>query len=337
MKNKGLYLLFVVLAVLALVIYFTDKQGTLKKELRDFAVEDTSSVTRIFLVDKENRSITLDRKGKSKWAVNGKYIARQDAVNILLETMAAVDVKSPVSKSSLSNVIRQLAGKSVKVEIYKGEEQVKVYYVGGPTQDQTGTYMILQNSSVPFVTHKPGFFGYLSVRYFTDEDLWRDNIIFSYSFSEIAQIIVRHPLFPMQSFSVYKVGNNNFRVEDSQGNEVSGIENQYIKEFFARYRNVKAESFLKNFKPHQLDSLLKITPLCVLSVIDAGNDTNSISLYRRPNFQHYLDGGGNELPFDPDAMYGLINKTNEVVICQYFVFDPLMVFLSDSKKNKPVL
>jgi hypothetical protein len=48
---------------------------------------------------------------------------------------------------------------------------VKQYYVGHATQDNTGTYMLLTNPETdknyedPFVTHIPGFDGFLSTRY----------------------------------------------------------------------------------------------------------------------------------------------------------------------------
>ena len=324
MKNKWVYIIFSILAIIALVIYFSNHSGTIKKELRDFAVEDTSSITKIFMVDKDNIQVTLDRKEACKWMVNGKYYARPDAMKVLLETIASVDVKSPVGKAALPNVIKQLATHSVKVEIYKGSELSKVYYIGGATQDQTGTYMVLENSSVPFITHKPGFMGYLTGRYFTDEEMWRDNAVFLYSFKDIASVEVKISSTPEKSFTALNEGNNVFSLLDNQGKSVNGYDAQLVKEYMAGFKKVRCESYSKAFTPQRLDSLLKTQPIGSLSVTNRKGEVNKLKLYFRPNFSEALDDKGNILPYDPDAMYGVLNDDKQVVVCQYFVFDPLM-------------
>ena len=70
-----------------------------------------------------------------------------------------------------------------KVEIFTtdGENPIKTWYVGSSTKDHLGTYMLLQNkqqkSSVPYITYKPGFYGTLDVRFFTNWKEWRSSNI----------------------------------------------------------------------------------------------------------------------------------------------------------------
>jgi hypothetical protein len=335
MKNKWVYLIFLILAVIAVLIYFSNHNGTIKKELRDFAVEDTASITKIFMVDKENIQVTLDRKEAGKWMVNNKYFVRPDAIKVLLGTIASIDVKSPVGKTALPNVIKQIATQSVKVEIYKGSECVKVYYVGGTTQDQTGTYMVLENSSVPFVVEKPGFAGYLTGRYFTDETMWRDNSIFLYSFNDIASVSVRINTNPDKSFTIINDGNNSFKLLDNKNNPMNGFDNQVAKEYIAGFKKVRCESYSNKFSPQRLDSLLKTQPIGSLSVTNRKGEVNTLKLYYRPNFSQVTDDDGKILPFDPDAMYGVLPGDKQVVVCQYFVFDPLMKDISYFFKKTP--
>ncbi len=338
MKSKITLIIFIVLLAISAVIYFTNNSGTIKKELRDFTVKDTSSVTKIFLADKANNKVTLTRE-KGHWKVNNKYYARPDAINILLQTIATVDVKSPVSKSSLKNVIKRLATKSTKVEIYKGEELTKVYYVGEATPDQSGTYFVLENSSVPFINQIPGFTGYLSIRYFTDEILWRDNSIFLYSFQDINSVSVNLKAKPAQAFTVFNDGNNTFRLQDVNKKEITGFEPLTVKEFIARFKKVKCESYLDEFFPKKrLDSLLNIQPIATILITNKKGELNSIKLYNRPNIGESHDDNGNLLPFNPEAMYGILQDNKQVVSCQYFVFDQLMkdisyFFKKRSQKN----
>ena len=192
MNKKNLrYLILVLLVILVLVVVATQNKSTIKKELRDFAVEDTALVDKIFLVDKENQSILLERT-TDHWVLNSEYVARQDLVNILLKTMYRIQVKEPVAKAAQENIIKSLAVKSTKVEIYQKGKRVKVYYVGGPTQDSYGTYMIIENSSSPFVVEIPGFRGYLSTRFSTLEYEWKAQTVFAISLEHLQEVTVEN-------------------------------------------------------------------------------------------------------------------------------------------------
>ena len=61
-KNK--VLLIVLALMLAATGYFvyTYKGSTINKELSDFAVDDTASINKIFLADKDGKQITLTKQ-----------------------------------------------------------------------------------------------------------------------------------------------------------------------------------------------------------------------------------------------------------------------------------
>ncbi len=174
-RNRIAIILVIILGSVSLWLVLNNKKSTLKKGLRDFALEDTASVTKLFLADKNNRSITLEKQKPGIWRLNNKFFARNDAVNLLLETMKRVEVKSPVGKNAKDVIIKALAAAGVKIEAYNKDKLVKLYYVGSETQDMLGTYMLLadpitlENSSVPYITYIPGFDGYLTPRFFTIE------------------------------------------------------------------------------------------------------------------------------------------------------------------------
>src|SRR3972149_10537431 len=170
-KNRLTIIITIALAIIAAYLLYTSKKGTIRQELKDFAVEDTSAITKIFMVDMRNNQVTLQKEKPGNWAVNGKYRARNDLIDVLLKTMKNLQVKSPVARAAHDNMVKQLATGAVKVEIYQNNNTNpgKVYYVGGATQDKYGTYMLLENSSEPFIMSLPYFSGYLTTRYNTDE------------------------------------------------------------------------------------------------------------------------------------------------------------------------
>ena len=84
-----LYVLIVLTALTGGVWWFTmeDKGALASIEGTDFAIADTSAVDKIFIADMDGQSVTLTRPAKgSLWDVNGRFKAREDAVDLLLKT-----------------------------------------------------------------------------------------------------------------------------------------------------------------------------------------------------------------------------------------------------------
>src|SRR6185312_12300142 len=199
-KNRTTVIITIILLVVAMYfIFFRSGFSTLGGKDNDFAVQDTASITKITLADKQNRTIVLTRVSKSQWRVNDDYFVRSDAINTLLETIRLVAVKTLIDQKQWDHVIKDLATNSTKVEIYAGDKKIKEYYVGDATADNLGTYMLLVNPSndenykQPYVTYIPGFDGFLTTRYFTLEDRWRDRVILRYYPNEIKSVTLSYP------------------------------------------------------------------------------------------------------------------------------------------------
>lgn len=332
-RNRIIIISVVVLSIIALYLYFSSTKGTIKKELRDFAVEDTASITKVFLVDKRNMTVSLEKKNR-KWYVNDKHLARLDLVQILLKTIKRVDVKAPVANAAMKNIITSLAAKSTKVEIYSGEELLKTYYVGGPTPDQHGTYMLLENSSRPFVMNIPGFRGYLTTRFITDEYQWRSQAIFNNNYNEIKSVTVKNYEKPENSFKLTNNQQNTYSLFSlTNNNEVSNYDTVEVKKFFSRFRHINFDKFLVNTAEDKLDSLLNINPYYEISLEDFNKKSTSITIYKRPNYEEIQDDDGELYNFDVDNLYGLINNKSELVLIQYYVFDQLFKDIQDFTKT----
>ncbi len=332
-QSRIILFLVIVLVIISVVLYFNNTNSTIKKELRDFAVEDTSVITKIFMVNKANEQVVLERKN-TYWEVNGKYIARKDAVNMLLKTINRLEVKSPVPKSAHNTVIRNLSSKSIKVEIYTQDKLIRKYYVGGPTADQYGTYMLIENSSVPFIMHIPGFNGYLSTRYFIQEDLWRSTQIFNYRFNEIMSVTVEIPQAPSQSFKVYNYGDNSFALERLNNNKmIENFDTVAVKKYIAYYKNVSFQAILDKLEKNRKDSIIASKPFYIFTVEDINGIKHSLKTYKMPAFDDMLvDDSGNKLDFDPDQCYGYVDD-KDLVSVQYYNIDPLFKEIDDFLKK----
>jgi len=324
MKNKHIYILLLILLIIASIMYFSKKDSTIRRELRDFAVKDTSLVHKIFMTNKENNTVLLERKD-FHWQVNSQYKARQDGINVLLRTIGRMAVKSPVSKSSQANIITQLATNSTKVEIYdKHDKLIKVFYVGSATSDNQGTYMVLENSSVPFIMHLPGFFGYLSSRFFIDEHLWRCKEIVNYNYHDIASVNITYPSNKNKSYTAYKDGPNQFRLIDANNNSITNFDTIALKEYFGRFRNINYESLLYDFPIFIKDSIFKSVPYAKIKINDINNSSIELNTWIRPNIEENLKWDGTSYESDPDRMWSVLPNDTHIITLQFFVLDPIL-------------
>lgn len=331
-KNTLILFLFITLVFLATYLYFTKDSGTIRKELSDFAVEDTASISKIFLVDNAGKSILLERKNDTEWILNGKYIAREDAVNGLLIAVKRITVKTPVPKTAFENVVKQIAASHVKIEIYLQEEKpAKSYYVGHNNPDHNGTYMLLENSSVPFLMHIEGFRGFLSPRYFTNENEWRSTAIFSYGYGEISSIKLEYPEKPGNSFIITDAGNVQFRLTSLETNtDITPYDTAALVQYMALFKKIHFEGFEETKKQSFKDSVLSAIPMQIFTVTDKSGRTKTLKTFLKPPPEGATNIRGEPLKSDLDRFYGWIDDKDFVVL-QYFVFDPLIKTIEDFK------
>ena len=335
MNNKIIIGIIVLLGAVAGYLFLRQGQGTIKPELKDFAVKDTASITKIFLVDKAQKSVTLTRINKGRWKVNQKYYARRDLINVLLKTINLLEVKSPVSKTSRSNVITRLASGATKVEIYQGEElPSKVYYVGGATQNTMGTYMLIEGSSEPFITHVPSFFGYLSTRYATQLDLWRDKTFIDLQFKDIQHVQLEFPGDPTYSFSILNKGNWDFELRSLYNDSVVlDYDTVGLRVYLTGFKNIQFEGFEKEKDQHYIDSIFESRPVHALTVETIDGHVNYMQAYLKPDEEDRLDINGEPMLYDVDRLYARINGGKELVTIQYYVFDNIILGLPDFLKG----
>ena len=315
---------------MAVYLFNKEDNSTLKGELSDFAVEDTAAIDKIFLADKADKTILLERNEAGGWMLNGKYRARQDAVNNLLYTIKEVSVRTPVPKNAFENIIKNIAGKSVKVEIYQGgDDPVKTYYVGSSNQDHSGTYMLIENSSVPFVTHLEGHYGNLGPRYFINENDWRSHVIFNYQLEAIKSIEVTYPSDPASNILIAQNEEGAFGLVDpSDMSFIPNIDSAGFFRYINLFKRVNFEGFEETKSESYIDSIINTEPEVIYAVTNQLGVRKEVKAYKKPVPEGYEDYDGNAINYDLDRLYAHIDGRDFVII-QYYVFDPMTLKRSD--------
>ncbi|MBK9637397.1 MAG: DUF4340 domain-containing protein [Bacteroidetes bacterium] len=327
-KNKNVWIVFVLLAAVACGLWYFESNKSIKGELKDFAVADTSSIDKIFLADKEGRTVTLVREASNRWKVNGKFLAREDAIQNLLATIKNVEVRSPVGKNLYNNTMKLMASKSVKIEIYSQDEIIKTYYVGHPTMDNLGTFMYLEGSSVPFITFIPGFNGFLSTRYFASEPEWRDKSIFRFDPRRIVEVEVNDRARPIRAFSLTRLADTTYSVKKLiDGQSINPLDMNKVRKFLNAFSETYFERIDNDIKKAAKDSIFKVGPFGIVKVKMDNGGEKSLACFRKPvtpGSRLQIDHEGEDLPFDLDKFYAIMSDDTSLLVCQYFHFDRIL-------------
>ncbi|MBI9068132.1 MAG: DUF4340 domain-containing protein [Salinivirgaceae bacterium] len=330
-KKKIQIVVLFVLVLTAIYFISTNSKTSIKKEFRDFAVEDTSTVDKIFLVDKASEQILLE-KMDGYWTVNKDYTARQDLVDLVLKTLLRMKVKEPVANAASKNIIKNIAVKSTKVEVYQQGELTKTFYVGGPTQDSYGTYMIMENSSRPFVVEIPGFRGYLSTRFSTFEFDWKAQTVFNYKLQNIAQVSFENYKKPKESFCITHANNHFELFHYPEMEKIAFFDTLQVKKYMLEFQKKNFSKYTEDVPEQYQDSIRQTNPMYVINVALANGTEQTLKAFHKPGWGR-INLEGEALKDDPDNFFLLLDN-NDFVYAQYFVFDPIFKELKDFIKKE---
>jgi hypothetical protein len=359
MKRSRLFLLLIiVLVIVAVVLVFRKSASSTLDENCDFAVTDTASITKIFLADMSNNKVLLVKNAPGNWTVNDKYVVSPESIKMLLKTVMSLELKSPVPRAAHNNIVKIIASSGTKVEIYQKvyrldlfnwirwfphEKCTKTYYVGFATQDNLGTYMLMADADEPFVIFIPGFNGFLTTRYSPMEKDWRDHTVFNYRYKDIKSVKLHFPEAPENSFRIVKDGPRDFKLfqqRDEGGtstNEISRFDSVRVMDYLAAFENIRFEAIVNDLDKHLIDSIKNAVPFHILTIEDINGKQSTIKTFHMKGTPDQLDINNNPVLWDRDRLYALINNGNDLVLIQFFVFDPILRPLSYFLPGKPVI
>ena len=332
MKNKSSLIVITILTLACAASYYLYKNktsgSTVDKDARNFKIEDTATVTKIFIADKNNHSITLERK-KGGWVTPHGYPCRTDAINLLLYTMKMLDVKSPVSKNAKPNVINYMVGHAVKVQAYSGDDLIKQYYVGHENAENDGTYMILtdiesgENYEDPFLMCIPGFNGYLSSRYFMSENEWRERMVINYTPDQLKTIKLEFSEHPDSSYAIKLNSTTSFELQKLSGSALP-FDEAKMKQYLAYFQNISYELLLNNENNKLVDSVKNAIPFIKMTITDTKNQTKQFNFVRKNSSPALNMKYGVHYIYDPDRLFMNYNSGQEVTVVQYYVFGKIL-------------
>lgn len=321
MKNLKLYLILAILIIIAGIYYFSNTKGTLNLRVADFSVESYQEITKVELTAPE-QNLKLELIN-NQWKVNNKYRATQKYVENLLLALNRLTILSPVSKAEKEQIASILKADGILVKVHKNRRIVKEFYVSKPAMNKEKTYMMMEKSSEPFIVNIPAFRGLLAELFIADENYWRNRTIFDYEPQNILSIKVEYPQEKRKSFQVINYNDGTFAIQNlTEDKFMQDFDVEKVARYFTFFQRIIFEDVVSDLTAVKIDSVLNSIPYSVITVKDKSDEENRVSVYRKPPEKKY-DEFGQELKFDYDRAYASFNHNKELIIIQYYIFDPL--------------
>lgn len=309
-----------------------ESDSTLDPDSVEFAIEDPDEVTAIFMANKKGDYIHLTKISPQSWVVNDTLPAWQKQVDILLrETMPKISVKGVVHENARTNVINRMASLGIKVEIFtdNAEKPSKVYFVGGTTPDQLGTYFWMEGARDPMILDLPGMDGFVNTRYNLNLDDWISRNVIRAKKDEIASISLQYPMEPEKSFTI-NVNGDEASIEGDNPNDLS-INQGALRSYLNLFGMLNYESFDDSPK-HEADSILAQVPMYILSVTKKDGESDTVTFYPKGSFEGMrglYDREGNRLAYDPERYFAKWSDLDRLLVVQDYTFRKVLVTYQD--------
>lgn len=320
-KNYWLIIIFLVLGGATAWYLLSGSKGattTLGWD-RKFKVENRDDIHKIFIAKRTGETTTLERSGKD-WIVNGDSKASENAVENLLEAITTLELKYVPPQSATTNVVKELAARGIKVEIFnKKGDKLKSYYVGGTTPDARGTYMIMENAEQPMVMGIPVMEGQIRTRYDLTGDDWRDRAVFSYKPEEIQQVSVEYPQQRNKSFRLQRSGSG-YEITPFYQNTPPinrPLDKANVEVFLVNFDRLLAESFSNGYE--KKDSIRQTIPFSIVSVKNMKGEERTARFY--PTYR--IDSNTGQRQSDIVERYFADVNSKDWMLVQHRVFQKI--------------
>lgn len=330
-KNTRTLLILTVLIGLAILAYFLTKQeGNSKlasEALSDFAIDDTASIDKLVLTDTYGGDGVVVIRTEEGWKGENLECIQEHLITSILTTIKHIKVKGPVPKASVNNLNKNIAAHHKKMEIYQNGKLTKTWYIGNPTPDHYGTYMLLKDevkgkSPEPFIMFLPSMHGNLRSRFVTDSRELVCSGIFNYNPANIGQVDVNYLDSTEYSFTIKALGTNKFQLLNGTVN-ISNFDTTLVRDYLLGYRKVHFENPNYLLDDRQIDSLRRSQPTTTIAVTLKSGESKEIKCYRKWLEYEKFDLNGKRMKWDRDRLWIQL-PDGRIVVAQYFVFDKLL-------------
>lgn len=321
MKKNTTLLLIIAIVALAVIAYFVsgEEEG---KPMSDFAIENVEDINKFIISRTDGSSITIENID-GVWMCNNEFKARDANIELLLKTFKNISVQSSVSSDLKKTVVGNMASRHKKVQIFENGKNTKTYFIGSPTSDHYGTYMLLEKngkkSSEAYVMHLPGFNGFLESRFYTEIKDWKHTGVYTMNPENIKQIKVEHYESPENSYVITQA-DGRFDFTTIDGVPVGDYNLTLLQNYVRTYEKIFYNQ-IGDYTENQVDSIKKEDPTYIVSVTDNADNVKQVFFTLKETGETMDSITGKAIAYDVNMIHGYYPEGEEIYLFQYFSLD----------------
>lgn len=309
-KNFKLLLLVLLLLIGIAVYFYNTKAGSssMSDNSRDFSIENTDRIGKIFVTDRTGDSYILEKKS-NVWYADSTYPADPEFVNILLTTVRKMTVTNLVPKPAIPNVMKDIATIGKKVEIYDiNGNKLRSFYIGNSNQRVNGSYMVLEGYNIPYEMGITGFNGDIGGRFWPLHRIdIRSKQLLNYKAGDIKKVEVEYPRDKDESFALDISGFSNYTLSPTNPTTKPSskkISKAAIEKFLSNMESVQA-TYVVPTNMLGADTLVSSVPFAKFIITGKNDNKKSMDLYPILTGENKIGLG-----YEPASYFVVINNQN---------------------------
>ena len=329
-KNKKLLsLIALLLGILALAVFavnLIENKGKSDTEWINFAIEDTTRISKIIIEDTYGQHMELIQDGSQWHDENGDCVSKPN-VSFILEAAKLIEFKGYLPEKSKAKFTELMATQHIKVSYFIDGRWTKSWYIGPPAQDHYGQIMLLETadegkSKDPVMMRIKGMNGIISPRFFAERKRWMCTEIFALNTEDITAVDLKNVENPALSFNIKNLGRR-FEVR-SHGKKLKVLDTANVYRYLQGFKKIHFNFPNIELSKKQVDSVKRSPLFSQLKVTERGGKQTTLRMHRIKSEVPQRNEVGEMVEMDMNLFWAEL-PNGELVKCQYFVFNALLM------------
>jgi hypothetical protein len=329
-KNKKLLsLIALLLGILALAVFavnLIENKGNSDTEWINFAIEDTTRISKIIIEDTYGQHMELIQDGSQWHDENGDCVSKPN-VSFILEAAKLIEFKGYLPEKSKAKFTELMATQHIKVSYFIDGRWTKSWYIGPPAQDHYGQIMLLETadegkSKDPVMMRIKGLNGIISPRFFAERKRWMCTEIFALNTEDITAVDLKNIENPALSFNIKNLGRR-FEVR-SHGKKLKVLDTANVYRYLQGFKKIHFNFPNIELSKKQVDSVKRSPLFSQLKVTERGGKQTILRMHRIKSEVPQRNEVGEMVEMDMNLFWAEL-PNGELVKCQYFVFNALLM------------
>lgn len=308
MKRLMPYLtVFVILALVAVYIFMYKQETSLRRK-NLLHLNDTAAITAFTLAG--HKDTTVLTKKEASWYVNEHIAANQEKVQIMVDALHRMQVKSVIREKQPPTGNKGDAS-AVHLHIRYADGREKQWVAGDTVRQLSATKFRLPGKpNTIYLMHVPVYDLQLKSVLQTNPFYWRNKQILAAKPENISKVKVMYRDRPGKGFALICRADTCFLRQSGQE-----VNKDAVRRYLSYFND--HVQFQREAAPGEVnaDTLMQKQPAITLILEQKPGKSDTLAVFRKP-------AAAGDKPFDLNQAYAVLNNRPEVWLVRYYDIDP---------------